>query len=82
MSTFSGDEVKGKMTLAGPGLTSSSYKVEDSYIYCQSDESHACILTCPNSNQDIVDISYAYYAVGEFVIPYSDLWYIFLNKYY
>ena len=82
MSTFSGDEVKGKMTLAGPGLTSSSYKVEDSYIYCQSDESHACILTCPNSNQDIVDISYAYYAVGSFVIPYPDSWYIFLNKYY
>ena len=81
MSTYSGDEVKGKMTLAGPGLTSSSYKIEDSYIYCQSDESHSCILTCPNSNQDIVDISYAFYGVGHFVIPNSYSWYIFLNKY-
>lgn len=69
MGTYNGGEVRGKMNIVGPGLTSTSYKVEDSLIFCRGNTTHSCTLTCPNSNQDITDIHYAFYGAGSYVIP-------------
>ena len=59
IASYSGyNNVKGELSITGPDL-GQSLKAQDSLISCLGNSTTPCNLTCPHTDQDIVEINYA-----------------------